>query len=89
MPRMSAYAASKAHEIFEAEQMGPPKKRPWELRGEDASWRDEHLHLLGSILENRMTSGGIGDARGALEVVEEIYDQSSYGGSWSSMEASS
>jgi predicted dehydrogenase len=54
-------------------QMGPPETTTWEYPGEDASWRDEYVHLLECIREGRAPSGNLGDALAALEVVDEVY----------------
>jgi predicted dehydrogenase len=54
-------------------QMGPPETTTWEYPGEDASWRDEYVHLLECIREGRAPSGHLGDALAALEVVDRVY----------------
>lgn len=54
-------------------ELGPPAVESWEYPGEDASWRDEFLHLLGCIADGRAPDGTLDDARAALDVVERAY----------------
>lgn len=54
-------------------ELGPPAVESWEYPGEDASWRDEFLHLLGCIADGRAPDGTLDDARAALDVVARAY----------------
>jgi len=53
--------------------MGPPETTIWEYPGPDGSWRAEYLHLLECIGTGRQPSGGLADARAALEIVDRVY----------------
>ena len=57
-------------------EMGPPETTSWEYPGEDRSWQAELADLLTSIETGRPVLGGLEDARAALAVVEQLYEQS-------------
>jgi predicted dehydrogenase len=57
-------------------QMGPPETTIWEYPGEDQSWRLEFAHFADCIADKRRPCGNLEDALAALEVVQQIYDQS-------------
>jgi predicted dehydrogenase len=57
-------------------QMGPPETTIWEYPGEDHSWQLEFADLLDCISRQRTPNGNLDDARAALEVVGQVYDQS-------------
>jgi predicted dehydrogenase len=57
-------------------EMGPPETTSWEYPGEDRSWQAELADLLASIETGRPVLGGLEDARAALAVVEQLYEQS-------------
>jgi predicted dehydrogenase len=57
-------------------EMGPPETTIWEYPAEDPSWRAEFAHFLGCIAAGARPSGGLEDARAALEVVGRVYEQS-------------
>ncbi len=57
-------------------QMGPPETIIWEYPGEDRSWHDEFAHFAECVRTRGAPQGGLEDARAALAVVREVYDQS-------------
>jgi len=57
-------------------QMGPPETTIWEYPGEDLSWRNEFSHFCACIAAGQQPSGTLEDAIAALEVVEQVYRQS-------------
>src|SRR5262249_25710496 len=57
-------------------QMGPPETTIWEYPGEDMSWSEEFRHFRDCIATGRTPSGNLEDAIAALDVVEEVYRQS-------------
>ena len=57
-------------------QMGPPETTIWEFPGEDNSWRDEFAHFADSVAGGGGQGGTLEDARAALDVVRQVYDQS-------------
>jgi predicted dehydrogenase len=57
-------------------QMGPPETTIWEYPGEDQSWRAEFDHFRECIAAGRQPQGTLEDAIAALEVVEQVYRQS-------------
>ena len=57
-------------------EMGPPATTIWEYPGEDRSWHDEYSHLLACIREQRAPEGTLDDALAALEIVQQLYRQS-------------
>ncbi len=57
-------------------EMGPPETTIWEYPGGDSSWRAELAHVVDCIHTGRPVSGGLDDARIALEIVEELYARS-------------
>jgi predicted dehydrogenase len=59
-------------------EMGPPDAETWEYPGEDGSWAREFAAFVDDIRLGRQPSAGLGEARAALEVVEEIYRRSGY-----------
>ena len=58
-------------------EMGPPATTIWEYPGPDRSWAREFGDFLEDIRLDRQPSAGLGDARAALLIAEEIYRQSS------------
>ena len=58
-------------------EMGPPDTTVWDYPGDDRSWADEFDAFLADIAAGREPSPGLDDAHAALEVVAEIYRQSS------------
>ena len=56
-------------------EMGPPDTTSWEYPRGDASWSLEFAEFLEDIRLGRQPSAGLGEARAALAVVEEIYRQ--------------
>lgn len=58
-------------------QMGPPETTIWEYPGEDTSWQAEFAHFTDCIAQRRTPSGTLEDALAALEIVQQLYDQSS------------
>ncbi len=59
-------------------EMGPPETTIWEYPRPDESWTLEFAEFLEDIRLNRPPSASLGDARAALEVVENIYKSSGY-----------
>ena len=59
-------------------EMGPPETTVWEYPRGDQSWALEFGEFLDDIRRDRQPSAGLGDARAALAVVEEIHRQSGY-----------
>lgn len=59
-------------------QMGPPETTIWEYPMADNSWSIEFAEFLDDIRLNRTPSAGLRDARAALAVVEQIYNESGY-----------
>ena len=57
-------------------QMGPPETTAWEYPGDDSSWKLEYKHLVECIADDRQPLSNLDDAVAALEVVEQLYDQS-------------
>jgi len=57
-------------------QMGPPETTIWEYPGEDHSWRDEFLHFNRCIEGRLPVCSSLEDAVAALQVVEQVYEQS-------------
>lgn len=57
-------------------QMGPPETTIWEYPGDDTSWSAEFTHFRECIRTGRQPLGTLEDAIAALEVVEQIYQQS-------------
>jgi len=58
--------------------MGPPETEIWEYPRGDDSWALEFQDFLADIAANRTPASGLGAARAALEVVEQIYARSGY-----------
>jgi predicted dehydrogenase len=59
-------------------EMGPPDTTIWEYPRGDRSWALEFGEFLEDIRLGRQPSPGLGDARAALAIVEEIHQQSGY-----------
>ena len=57
-------------------EMGPPDTTAWEYPRGDQSWALEFAEFLDDIRFDREPAAGLGDARAALAIVEEIYRQS-------------
>ncbi len=57
-------------------EMGPPETTIFEYPGGDRSWSLEFAEFLDDIKLARTPSAGLGAARAALEVAEEVYAQS-------------
>jgi len=57
-------------------QMGPPETTIWEYPMADDSWGAEFAEFAEDIRLGRQPSAGLGDARSALRVVEQIYEAS-------------
>lgn len=57
-------------------EMGPPDTTIWEFPGPDRSWAREFSEFVEDIRLGRQPSAGLGDARAALLIAEEIYRQS-------------
>ena len=57
-------------------EMGPPETTIWEYPGAETSWRAELAHVVDCIHTGGPVSGGLEDARMALEIVEELYTRS-------------
>jgi predicted dehydrogenase len=59
-------------------EMGPPETTIWEYPRGDRSWALEFAEFLEDIRLDRTPAAGLGDARAALVVVEEVYRQSGF-----------
>jgi predicted dehydrogenase len=57
-------------------QMGPPETTIREYPGEDLSWSEEFSYFRDCIAASRSPSGTLEDALAALDVVEQVYQQS-------------
>ena len=60
-------------------EMGPPETTIFEYPGGDRSWAVEFADFLDDIRLGREPSAGLGAARAALAVAEQVYAQSNYG----------
>jgi predicted dehydrogenase len=58
-------------------QMGPPETTSWEFPGEDLSWQLEFRHLVECIANRCPPAGTLEDALAALEIVQQVYRQTS------------
>jgi predicted dehydrogenase len=59
-------------------EMGPPETTIREYPGGDRSWAIEFADFLDDIRLGRKPSAGLGEARAALAVADEVYAQSNY-----------
>jgi predicted dehydrogenase len=59
-------------------EMGPPETTIFEYPGADRSWRIEFAEFLDDIRLTREPAAGLGAARAALAVAEQVYAQSNY-----------
>ena len=59
-------------------QMGPPDTTVWEYPEADQSWALEFAEFIEDIRLDRQPAAGLADARAALAIVEDIYQQSGY-----------
>jgi predicted dehydrogenase len=59
-------------------QMGPPETTTRDYPGVDRSWAIEFAEFLDDIRLEREPSAGLGAARAALTVAEQVYKQSGY-----------
>ena len=59
-------------------QMGPPETTIWEYPGEDLSWLQEFDHFLRCIETGRRPDGGLDDALAALNIIDRLYEMSSF-----------
>ena len=57
-------------------EMGPPDTTAWEFPRGDDSWALEFAEFLEDIRLDREPAAGLGDARAALSIVEDVYRQS-------------
>jgi len=57
-------------------EMGPPDTTAWEFPRGDDSWALEFAEFLEDIHLDREPAAGLGDARAALSIVEDVYRQS-------------
>jgi predicted dehydrogenase len=60
-------------------EMGPPETMAYEYPDGDASWSLEFAEFLQDIRLGREPSAGLGAARAALAVAEQVYARSGYG----------
>jgi predicted dehydrogenase len=59
-------------------EMGPPEVETWEYPGDDGSWSAEFAEFVEDIRRGREPAASLREARGVLQVVEEIYRRSGY-----------
>ena len=59
-------------------EMGPPETTIWEYPRDDESWALEFAEFLEDIRLGREPSASLADARAALAIVEQVYQQSGY-----------
>ncbi len=59
-------------------EMGPPETTIWEYPRGDDSWQVEFAEFLEDIRLERPPAAGLADARAALAIVEQVYEQSGY-----------
>jgi predicted dehydrogenase len=59
-------------------EMGPPDTTAWEYPRGDDSWALEFAEFLEDVRLDRPPAAGMGEARAALAIVEEIYRLSGY-----------
>jgi predicted dehydrogenase len=59
-------------------EMGPPETTIWEFPQADPSWALEFQEFVEDVRLGRSPGAGLGDARAALAVVDEIYAASAY-----------
>lgn len=59
-------------------EMGPPETTVWEYPRGDRSWALELEAFLDDVRLRRAPTPGLAEARGALEVVERIYERCGY-----------
>jgi len=57
-------------------EMGPPDVEVREFPPEDNSWLNENINFMNAIKKGEEINGGLGDAKNALNLVQDIYENS-------------
>src|SRR5205085_2809641 len=70
-----SYGTERLVQYIMRPEMGPPDVFSWQFAGADESWKAEFIDFEEDIRMAREPRPGLGDARAALEILAEIYNQ--------------
>jgi predicted dehydrogenase len=73
-----SYGVEKLYHYQMKPEMGPPDTKLYEFPGPDESWRSEMMEFEKDIQLKRKPDAGLGEARTALQIVEQIYRKSGF-----------